>query len=71
MANPPIVSMTPAAPISESSLTGNPGIGAGGKLNNFIVPAEMNISPAMIRKMLSMRPVHAERDVSKIDIGAS
>jgi len=28
------------------------------------VPADKNISPAMIRKMLSMRPAHGERDVS-------
>jgi hypothetical protein len=31
----------------------------------------MKISPATIRRMLSTRPVHGERDVSKIDIAPS
>jgi hypothetical protein len=43
-------------------------MGAGGKLKSFIIPADKNISPATMRKMLSMRPVHGERDVSKMDM---
>jgi hypothetical protein len=69
MASPPNVSSTPASPISEISGTGSIGMGGGGNANSLVVPARMNVKPAMMRSTLSTRSRHG--DASKIDMLAS
>src|SRR3978361_901358 len=67
IAVPPNTSRIPPMPACDISGMGGSVGGVGGKLNSFIVPLVTNISPATIRKVLSIRLVHGEWDSSKID----
>src|SRR5436309_5041219 len=70
-AAPTYVSNMPAR--WNSHIGGTTGIagtwaGIGGKPNSFIVPVTTKTSPATIRRMLNILPVHGDRDGSNIDM---
>ena len=68
MARPPTNSRMAPIHICDITGIGGIGMGLGGKPNRIVVPADRNISPATMRRTLSMRLVQGDGEGSKIDM---